>query len=73
LTDVYNYNELICWNNLCRTHSIKLIVANVNAVYGRIINDFGNEFTVVDKNGEDIPDVMIKSISSDGIVELLDG
>ncbi|CAD8207678.1 unnamed protein product [Paramecium octaurelia] len=73
LTDVYDYNELICWDNLCRAHQIKLIIANANSVYGRIINDFGAEFKVIDKNGEDIPDVLIKSISADGVVELLDG
>ncbi|CAD8118277.1 unnamed protein product [Paramecium sonneborni] len=73
LTDVYDYNELICWDNLCRTHNIKLIISNANSVYGRIINDFGNEFKVIDKNGEDIPDVLIKSISLDGVVELLEG
>lgn len=73
MTDVYDYNELICWDNLCRTHSIKLIIANANSVYGRIINDFGAEFKVIDKNGEDIPDVLIKSISGEGVVELLDG
>jgi hypothetical protein len=30
-----------------------LIVASVTGVYARLINDFGPEFVVLDKNGEE--------------------
>ncbi len=39
-----------------------------------MINDFGEKFEVLDKNGEDLQDVMIKNIEGDadeGLVELL--
>jgi len=62
------YDELICWSNLCREHKIKLIVTSVDGVYGRILVDLGEEHIVLDKNGEEIPDVIIKSIDSEGKV-----
>lgn len=38
----------------------------------RIFNDFGDKFEVLDKNGEDLQEVMIKNISNEeiGVVEL---
>lgn len=67
------YDELICWSNLCREHKIKLIVSSVEGVYARILVDLGEEHVVLDKNGEEIPDVIIKSIDSEGKVLLLEG
>lgn len=46
-------------------YNIKLIVANVDGVFARVLNDFGKEFTILDKDGEELPDVVIKSISSE--------
>jgi ubiquitin-activating enzyme E1 len=42
-------------------------------VFGRVFNDFGDKFEVLDKNGEELSDVMIKHISNEekGIIELL--
>ena len=39
-----------------------------------MFNDFGPKFEVMDKNGEELVDVMIKSISSaeEGVVELIE-
>lgn len=39
-----------------------MIVADQNGVFSRVLTDFGPKHTVVDKNGEDIEDVMIRSI-----------
>lgn len=39
-----------------------MIVADQNGVFSRILTDFGEKHTVVDKNGEDVEPVMIRSI-----------
>jgi molybdopterin/thiamine biosynthesis adenylyltransferase len=36
----------------CRAGNVKLIASSVDGVFARLINDWGPEFTVVDKNGE---------------------
>ena len=51
-----------------------MIAADSYGVFTRVINDFGASFEVLDKNGEELPDVMIKGIEADAeeaIVELL--
>ena len=52
----------------------KLIVADAYGAFTRVFNDFGSGFEVLDKNGEDLQDVMIKNIECDAeeaVVELL--
>lgn len=61
------------WGDFCRSNKIKLIVSSVDGVFGRIINDFGEEFVIEDKNGEEIPEVIVKQISTEGVVEILEG
>ena len=65
----------MCWSKFCRDNKIKLIVSNVCGVYARVINDFGESFTVLDKNGEEPMEIVIKNISSEekAIVEVLEG
>jgi molybdopterin/thiamine biosynthesis adenylyltransferase len=60
-------------NQYCRKKGIKFISASCQGVFSRIFNDFGEKFEVLDKNGEDLQDVMIKGISNaeEGVVELL--
>ena len=60
-------------NNFCRKFGKKFISTDVYGVFGRIFNDFGDNFEVLDKNGEELPDCMIKNISveENGLVELL--
>ena len=43
--------------------------------WGRVFNDFGDDFEVIDKNGDDPVEVMIHSISNEekGKVVLLPG
>jgi hypothetical protein len=71
-----SHKELALVSRFCREHSprTKLIVADSYGVFTRVINDFGASFEVLDKNGEEVPDVMIKGIEGDAdeaIVELL--
>lgn len=42
-------------------------------LFGRVFNDFGEGFEVLDKNGEELQDCMIKSISNEeeALVELI--
>lgn len=49
--------------------------ADVYGPWCRLFNDFGDAFEVIDKNGEDPTEVMIKSITNaeKGIVTLLPG
>ena len=72
LTEV-DYATSIVVNKFCRARNIKFISTDVYGVFGRVFNDFGNEFEVLDKNGEEQQEVMIESISNaeEGIVQLL--
>lgn len=65
--------ENIFINEYCRKTGKKFISADSYGAFGRIFNDFGDKFEVMDKNGEELQDVMIKSISNEekGLVELL--
>jgi len=47
----------------------------VNGVFSRIFNDFGDEFEVVDKDGEEIKELIIKNITNEpqGLVTLEEG
>ena len=62
-------------NDYAREHGTKFISADVNGVFCRVFNDFGDEFEVIDKNGEEIKEVMIKEITKDkeGLVTLQEG
>ena len=67
-------NEVIIFlNEFCRKRGKKFLVADTYGVFARVFNDFGDKFEILDKNGEDLQDVMIKSLSNEeqGIVELL--
>ena len=59
----------------CRKHKIKFITTDINGILCRIFNDFGEKFDVVDKDGEELADYMIKNISNEeqGVVQLLPG
>lgn len=67
------YDEIIFINEYCRKKGKKFICADAYGVFTRVFNDFGDAFEVLDQNGEDLQDVMIKSISNEeeGLVELL--
>ena len=60
-------------DDFCRKKGIKFISADCHGVFSRVFNDFGDQFEILDKNGEELQDVMIQDISNDteGVVELL--
>lgn len=43
---------------------MKYISADFCGAHSRILNDFGDKFEVLDKNGEEPVEVVIKSITS---------
>ena len=73
LTEALDYATVIAVNKYCRSKGKKFICTDLVGVFGRIFNDFGEKFEVLDKNGEDLQDCIIKSISNEeqGVVELL--
>jgi hypothetical protein len=52
------------WNIIARKSGIQTIVADQNGVFSRVLTDFGTKHTVIDKNGEDIEPVIIRSIEA---------
>lgn len=62
-------------NEYCRKNNIKFISIDVYGCWSRLFNDFGDEFEVIDKNGEDPIEVVIEDITNaeNGIVKLING
>lgn len=46
-------------NEYCRSKGIKFISSDVNGVFSRVFNDFGEDFEVLDKNGEECLELFI--------------
>jgi len=68
-----SYETIVAVNDYCRAKGKRFLSTDLHGVFGRVFNDYGDKFDVLDKNGEELQDVIIKSISNDehGIVELL--
>lgn len=52
-------------NRECRTKKVKNIISYAKGLISRTFVDLGDEFVVVDKDGEDLPEVMVKSLSKE--------
>lgn len=74
LTQIQNTSKLIEFGKYCHDNSIKLIVAQTRGIFGQIFCDFGENFEVVDIDGEQPLSAMISAINNDqqGIVTTLD-
>ena len=57
-----DYETAIIINKFCRENKIFLIICEVFGAAGRLLNDFGEEFVVNDKDGEDPKEIMVKNI-----------
>ena len=80
LTDLFQFNseKQKSINNMCRKTKSAFITAYNNGLFGKVFNDFGPEFTVMDKDGEELQEVMIKNIEynekkDQTVVTLLEG
>jgi len=73
VTDL-NPRATLLLSEFARKYKIKFILAEARGVCCRVFNDFGESFTVLDKDGEEPIEVMIKSITSanPGVVKTLD-
>ncbi|CAD8204909.1 unnamed protein product [Paramecium pentaurelia] len=45
-------------------NKVAVILAQTRNVFARIVTDFGNEFNIIDKDGEQLSEVMIESIQN---------
>ena len=70
-----DYETQKALDEFCRKHKIFFIGCDCNGPFGRVFLDLGEKFSVLDKNGEELTDLMIKGIStgSEAKVELLQG
>lgn len=63
LTDSVPIKVQIAVDAFCRQRGIKFVSADVCGPWCRVFNDFGDAFEVIDKNGDDPVEVMIKNIT----------
>lgn len=70
-----HYKTQFAWDNYCRKNGIFFITTDTYGPFGRVFCDFGDKFEVLDKNGEELQEVMIGEISNEteGVVTLLKG
>lgn len=63
MTNNSSLEELIRVNEFCHQHRIAFIIAETRGVFGFIFTDFGDEFKVVDKNGEEPQKHIVTSVT----------
>jgi len=71
-----DYESQIFLDEFCRKNKIFFISCDCNGPFGRVFLDLGDKFEVLDKNGEEMLDLMVKSIttaSPEAKIELLQG
>ncbi|KAM5146463.1 ubiquitin-like modifier-activating enzyme 1 isoform 1-T1 [Mantella aurantiaca] len=73
LTDA-TLEEQLRVGDCCHGHGIKFIVADTRGLFGQLFCDFGDDFVVLDPNGEQPLSAMISMITKDntGVVTCLD-
>lgn len=69
------HEEQLELNKYCRANGIHFLSVDCYGPYGQIFNDFGSDFEVVDKDGEETVEVLIEDISIEekGIVKVVKG
>ena len=70
-----DYEVQLAFNAYCRENKITFIVADCYGPFTKLFNDFGDKFVVIDKNGDEAQEVMIRKITNEeeGTVTLLEG
>ncbi|XP_037632219.1 ubiquitin-like modifier-activating enzyme 1 [Sebastes umbrosus] len=64
LTDS-SLDDQLRFDELCHSHGIKFIVADTRGLCGQLFCDFGEEFEVLDQDGEKPASAMIQSVSKE--------
>lgn len=67
-------DEISRINDICREHGSAFLAASTRGLFGQVFCDFGNDFTVLDTNGEPPVSAMISLITRDekGVVTAAD-
>jgi ubiquitin-activating enzyme E1 len=59
---MFSREQLHSLNNTCRATHTAFINTSQTGLFGSCFNDFGQNFSVIDKNGEEAEEIMISSI-----------
>ena len=60
-----DYKIQVAIDEYCRNHKISLVIADIKGTLCKLINDFGNQFEVLDPNDEESKECMIKEITNE--------
>jgi len=60
-------DQMIHWNDICRQNKIHFVSASVYGVFGSVFCDFGENFEIIDPNGESPQTYMIASITQEEV------
>ena len=71
-SDLISLKEIVQLNDFCHSKNIKFISTQTNGLFGQVFVDFGENFQIIDPNGEDLKTGMISDIENDGTVTTLD-
>ena len=60
-------------DEFCRDHGVLFIGSEVRGLFGQLFVDFGSHFVVLDKDGEELKEVLIGGITNEeeGVVRTL--
>jgi CO dehydrogenase/acetyl-CoA synthase alpha subunit len=65
-----DYDDVIDIANTCRAQGVPVILGESAGIYGRVLVDLGDNFTVYDKDGEATVEIKLDSIDADGLVTI---
>lgn len=78
-----SYNVLVCCEgdldlqvslgDYCRSKGVLFISATVRGLFSRVFCDFGENFLVIDKTGEEQQEFVVREVTPEGTVHLLEG
>ena len=71
-TDLLNIEDLVKLNNFTHKNNIGFIQANMRGLFGQLFVDLGENFTVVDPDGEEPLTGIVSDIEKDGTITMLD-
>ena len=65
---------LLMVNQICRSRGIGFISATIQGLFSRVFCDFGSNFQIIDKTGEEQVEIVVTSVNNQtGLVTLLEG
>ena len=70
-SDLLTLEEKLIVNDYCHKNDVCFISSETNGLFANVFVDFGNEFQVIDVNGEELKSGMISDIENDGTITTL--